>query len=582
MLLAAIFARFQIWRPAPFPVSFCSLFPFVLRQARRHVKTTCVTVAGAMLAVAMCAVGAEKSSYSIAGDTMEFPGRFALPDQQEQQRLAQWWMAPPSPNRPLPPDRLLLGRSFPFRDGVEFGRRRVSKSAPLLVRENGVYAEVAWDNIGFFLKGIENAEQFKVLLALLHDEWSSCLNVGQLRQVLAAVDSQTEGFPLRVTRRDFDADLISKSCFVKDGVWCVDFVIIEGASVVEYKYAVDKHNRIARLRRLLVEGPPSHGPGHYPGPIRVHPGVLQASKTAEPQKEPEVVAEGTAEPYIDWYGYCSQVLRTAAFLPEWRTDLADRDATVRRKAASELRHVTEVANDSKHFQFHFLKDAIPDLAKALRDEDEEVRHYSASALGNIGALAVGELRKALADPNTNARISAARAIATVGPAAKDAIPDLRKALADPEPAVREAAEKAIKHIEQGAPTATLERELRALERDRCPLQAYIQPPRGTSREDVEKVYGKEPRLEKGGKGPDHHVYSLGRSNLELRVLYRNDRVESTEAVEHLEKGLTRVGNLAYAPEVKNVISQYRREMPMYRAVIEEYEDGLRVAPWNLR
>ena len=47
----------------------------------------------------------------------------------------------------------------------------------------------------------------------------------------------------------------TQAFFEKDGIWLAHFLCIEGASVVEYKYVISKKNGVARLRRVLIDGP---------------------------------------------------------------------------------------------------------------------------------------------------------------------------------------------------------------------------------------------------------------------------------------------------------------------------------------
>jgi HEAT repeat protein len=79
--------------------------------------------------------------------------------------------------------------------------------------------------------------------------------------------------------------------------------------------------------------------------------------------------------------------------------------------------------------------------RALRSQDEDVRHQAIFALGAIGpgaAEAVPTLAAIVADdPDVEARHCAALALAKMGPASRPAVPALAKALAtDGEPAVR--------------------------------------------------------------------------------------------------------------------------------------------------
>lgn len=191
-----------------------------------------------------------RTVYWFGKDQMVFPEKFALPTKEEQQRLALRWHEPA-----VKPWLREVKCELPFRDGVQFSRVYPSD---ILAREKGRGAFVKWDNIGHFLAEIKSVEQCRAVLALLHDPWFSegRLTADQLRRATRKVKTDTGGLPLKVLREDFDDDLITKGCFQKDGYWLVDFALIEGASIVEYKYAIDGNHRIARIRRVLVEGPP--------------------------------------------------------------------------------------------------------------------------------------------------------------------------------------------------------------------------------------------------------------------------------------------------------------------------------------
>ncbi|MDB6151946.1 MAG: repeat-containing protein [Chthoniobacteraceae bacterium] len=134
------------------------------------------------------------------------------------------------------------------------------------------------------------------------------------------------------------------------------------------------------------------------------------------------------------------------------TQLASPDRTIRREAALQLGKAGPAA-----------KDAVPGLIKALSDEDKQVWSNAAGALAaigpeaveaipalvlaldsragrgrerrqlilraayaltRIGPAAIPELIKALSSDDTGQRIGASKALAGMGPAAKDAIPAL--------------------------------------------------------------------------------------------------------------------------------------------------------------
>lgn len=101
--------------------------------------------------------------------------------------------------------------------------------------------------------------------------------------------------------------------------------------------------------------------------------------------------------------------------------------------------------------------AIPALAEALRDLDEQVRAYCAHALLDIGhavhrrvpsalptlTATIPVLVTALSDQYAEVRSLAAGALGVVGPAAASAVPKLRELLADPDAEVRDYAAQAL-------------------------------------------------------------------------------------------------------------------------------------------
>jgi HEAT repeat protein len=82
-----------------------------------------------------------------------------------------------------------------------------------------------------------------------------------------------------------------------------------------------------------------------------------------------------------------------------------------------------------------------------------VKETAVDALGRIGEVAVVPLIQALADPDPGARTQAARALARIGPAAKEAVPELMRCLDDPDEEVRQAAARALGQIGPAAAPA---------------------------------------------------------------------------------------------------------------------------------
>ncbi len=80
------------------------------------------------------------------------------------------------------------------------------------------------------------------------------------------------------------------------------------------------------------------------------------------------------------------------------------------------------------------KEHIPDLVKALRDSDEEVRSRAAEALWGIGPAGNEAVQALLSDRNAGARLNVTGALGEMGSPA--AVPALRDRLRDPDVYVR--------------------------------------------------------------------------------------------------------------------------------------------------
>jgi HEAT repeat protein len=96
--------------------------------------------------------------------------------------------------------------------------------------------------------------------------------------------------------------------------------------------------------------------------------------------------------------------------------------------------------------------AVPDLLRALKDENRAARLRAASALAVIdpasAAPAAPTLAEALTGENKNDQLTAAVAAGRIGPAARAAIPGLRAALADTFGTIRLAAADALVKIDR--------------------------------------------------------------------------------------------------------------------------------------
>jgi HEAT repeat protein len=148
----------------------------------------------------------------------------------------------------------------------------------------------------------------------------------------------------------------------------------------------------------------------------------------------------------------------------WRSELKRPDASTRRSAAFALGRLGWQA-----------REAVPDLVRSMRDDDDKVRDMAVSAVGDIARAlkddnaevwkqSAGMLVKVLKeDPSERARRSAAYALGTFGPSAGGATEYLLKALSDDKPCVRQNAAWALGQI--GAAASESVPKLCALLRD---------------------------------------------------------------------------------------------------------------------
>jgi HEAT repeat protein len=93
--------------------------------------------------------------------------------------------------------------------------------------------------------------------------------------------------------------------------------------------------------------------------------------------------------------------------------------------------------------------SVPELMRALKDPDANVRRAAAAALGARGsgaALARNDLGAALKDSDASVRLAAAEALGKIGPTAHTAYPALVRALGDSDEAVRKAARESLGKI----------------------------------------------------------------------------------------------------------------------------------------
>ena len=135
-------------------------------------------------------------------------------------------------------------------------------------------------------------------------------------------------------------------------------------------------------------------------------------------------------------------------VPELARALKDPDVEMRRNAALVLIFLPMWLPIQPPID---TRAAMPALIEAMKDADHRVRAWAAHALGEIGPdaeRAVPALIKMLKDPEEGPRNCSAIALGRIGPAARPAIPALQEALNDPKKDVRFFALKAIKRIQK--------------------------------------------------------------------------------------------------------------------------------------
>ena len=358
-----------------------------------------------------------EDSPDVGADVPVFPPRFALPDAKTQEKYKRLW----DEGRKDAPvvDRNGVGKDFPFRDGVSLAWAAVGPvPSIILARDEEVCAKVTWDNIGYFLKRVQTAEQCQVVIGVLHADdlpWPiPRLTAQEVSQVVKEIDENGKGLPLKVLCRTFDHDGFDAKCVEKNGCWFVDFAMIEELSVIEFKYIIDSQNRVARSRRVIVEGAESPSYGDvYEGTGSV--------------KERESALK---------YERCGDMLWRSAYLPGCLRALKGGDSTARLNAAGLIYMIG-----------HSATAAIPDLIRAFANPQPKVASRSSDALCRIGLAAVPELRKATKDPNPSVREWASRTLGNLRPSTRDSIANLNNALNNPDLEMRRAAAKAIEQIE---------------------------------------------------------------------------------------------------------------------------------------
>jgi len=120
-----------------------------------------------------------------------------------------------------------------------------------------------------------------------------------------------------------------------------------------------------------------------------------------------------------------------------------KDAKVKATALLELGKLAAI-------QKSLVEDALPDIYKALEDKDASIRAAAATCLGQCDEpvdKAIPLLTKMLKEDKEDAvKIGALRGLASMGPAAKSALPDINNLAGDKKSAVGKAAIAARKAI----------------------------------------------------------------------------------------------------------------------------------------
>jgi HEAT repeats/Carboxypeptidase regulatory-like domain len=136
-------------------------------------------------------------------------------------------------------------------------------------------------------------------------------------------------------------------------------------------------------------------------------------------------------------------------VPPLQFALQDPDVQMRRNAALVLSELARGLFTEGPAKLD-LRETLASLIAALEDSDDDVRSWSAQAIGRIGpeaSPAVPALIDLLKGPGEASRNGACIALGDIGSAARDALPALYQALQDPSKDVRKFAQQAIDKIQ---------------------------------------------------------------------------------------------------------------------------------------
>jgi len=173
-------------------------------------------------------------------------------------------------------------------------------------------------------------------------------------------------------------------------------------------------------------------------------------------------------------GGCESNLQNAD-VTYYRKQLRDKDALIRRTAATNIGIISETVSDSIPELIEALKDAdtlvqldaiatlgkvkamseiaVAPLAEKLRDKDKRIGREAAHSLGQIGSPAIPVLVEALKDQRIEVRLNATLALGQIGASAKNAVPILVSLAEDKDLTVRENAIESLGEIGEGAETS---------------------------------------------------------------------------------------------------------------------------------
>ena len=340
-----------------------------------------------LLCVPTAAEPAPPDSVMFGKDRLIFQKEYALPTAAEQKAIAKDWDE--SGTAQFGPTRRL---GAPFRDGAEIGESRpaVPHWSSRAVRSHGFCARPTWDSLGFFLDKVESPEHCENFLAILVDR-EGWMDAAQAQNALRAAEKNPFRLYLKVVHRDLDERVVGKRPFRENGAWLFGCVTVADCSLVEYKFAINRKNRVAFASRVLVEGPP--------------PGIVSVAELKARGMRPEdfgLPSGSFDQPHHDVYFEADVFLKYSAFGSQWLRQLSAAEPAIRNHATAMLGNASQFAGE-----------AVPDLCKALANRDAGVRDAAVHVLGRIGRPALPGLRKALSDANANVRRAAAAAIEVI-------------------------------------------------------------------------------------------------------------------------------------------------------------------------